>query len=72
MTTKGLTLPNSSRSLVGVRVVKKVLGFIYAKYARAVETILVKQCSIMYKTLTYYYFEAFDFNFDMGLYYTYF
>ena len=51
---------------------KKCLASITHKYAMAVETIQVKQCSIMYKTLTYSNFEAFDFNFDMVLYYMYF
>ena len=32
----------------------------------------VKQSSLMYKTLTYFNFEAFDINFDMVLYYMYF
>ena len=32
----------------------------------------VKQCSIMYKTLTYSNFEALDFKFDIVLYYIYF
>ena len=35
----------------------------------SVATIWVKQYSIMYKTLKYSNFEAFDFNFDMVLYY---
>ena len=51
---------------------KKCLASITHKYAMAVETIWVKQCSIMNKTLTYSNFEAFDFNFDIVLYYMYF
>ena len=34
-----------------------------------VEMVWVKQCSMMYKTLTYSNFEAFDSNFDVVLYY---
>ena len=52
---------------------KKCLASISHKYAMAVETMWVKKCSIMYKTLTYSSnFEAFDFNFDMVLHYVYF
>ena len=41
---------------------------IYTLYSRG-NDIWVKQCSIMCETLTYSIFGAFDFTFDMVLYY---
>ena len=61
---------NVKRSECGL--FKKYLASITHKYAMAVETIKVKQCSTMYKTLTNSNFEAFDFNFDTVLFYMYF
>ena len=59
-----------SRKQVGVLVDKRCLASnTHILYATAVETIWAKQCTKTCKAIIYSNFEAFDFTFDMHLYY---